>query len=160
MKTLTHEQLMHGGAHAAPPARQSRFRDRASCWRYTRHLGEMVIAMLIGMAVLGLATAAFGNLPGSSDRLIQYAWMGLAMTVPMVAWMRRMGHTRADGVEMTMAMLVPMFANDSSAGIGAPTAELTGLTGLDAREIEARLGACRGEGGNMLRWRPSPAGTP
>jgi hypothetical protein len=36
--------------------------------------------------------------------------MGLAMSAPMVAWMRRMGHPWADCWEMTASMVVPMFA--------------------------------------------------
>ena len=110
MQTLTREQTVHGGAHAAPTARQSRFRDRAAWWRYTRHLAEMVVAMLAGMAALGVAIAAVGELPGIDNPLVQYAWMGAFMSVPMVAWMRRMGHAWADDLEMTVAMLVPMFA--------------------------------------------------
>ena len=110
MQTLTREQTVHGGAHAAPTARQSRFRDRAAWWRYTRHLAEMVVAMLAGMAVLGVVVVALGALPGSDQPLIEYAWMGAFMSAPMVAWMRRRGHTWADGAEMTAAMLVPMFA--------------------------------------------------
>ncbi len=32
------------------------------------------------------------------------------MSAPMVAWMRHRGHPWSDGLEMTAAMLVPMFA--------------------------------------------------
>ena len=110
MQTHTREQMAHAGARAVPPDRRSRFRDRAAWWRYTLHLAEMVVAMLAGMAVLGAADAALGALPGSDRPLIQYAWMGVFMAAPMVAWMRRRGHTWADGAEMTAAMLVPMFA--------------------------------------------------
>ena len=110
MQTPTREQTDHAGARAVPPGGRSRWRNRAAWWRYTRHLAEMVAAMLAGMAVLGVADAALGALPGSDRPLIQYAWMGLFMAAPMVAWMRRRGHTWADGAEMTATMLVPMFA--------------------------------------------------
>jgi hypothetical protein len=70
----------------------------------------MVVAMLAGMAVLGIVVAALGALPGSDRPLIEYAWMGAFMSVPMVAWMRRRGHAWADGAEMIAAMLVPTFA--------------------------------------------------
>jgi hypothetical protein len=106
MQTSTHEQT----AHAVLPGERSRRRDRSAWWRYTRHLAEMVVAMLAGMAVLGVAVVALGELPGSDRPLIEYAWMGLFMSVPMVAWMRRRGHAWADGAEMTAAMLVPTFA--------------------------------------------------
>ena len=36
--------------------------------------------------------------------------MGVAMTIPMVGWMRYRGHPWSDGMEMTAAMLLPMFA--------------------------------------------------
>ena len=110
MQTHTREQMAHAGARAVPPDRRSRFRDRAAWWRYTRHLAEMVVAMLAGMAVLGVVVVALGALPGSDQPLIEYAWMGAFMSAPMVAWMRGRGHAWADGAEMTAAMLVPMFA--------------------------------------------------
>jgi hypothetical protein len=70
----------------------------------------MVVAMLAGMVVLGVLLETLGALPGSDRLLVQYGWMGLFMAVPMVAWMRFRGHAWRDGVEMTAAMLVPMFA--------------------------------------------------
>ncbi len=81
-----------------------------SGWHFTRHLVEMVVAMLAGMAVLGVAVAALGALPGSDQPLIEYGLMGAAMSASMVAWMRYRGHSWSDGMEMTLAMLVPMFA--------------------------------------------------
>ena len=110
MQTPTREQTDHAGARAVPPGGRSRWRNRAAWWRYTRHLAEMVVAMLAGMAVLGVAVAAVGPLPGSDHPLIEYACMGVFMAAPMVVWMRRRGHAWTDGAEMTAAMLVPMFA--------------------------------------------------
>ena len=34
-------------------------------------------------------------------------WMGLSMTVPMVAWMAYRGHTSAQNVEMAGSMIIP-----------------------------------------------------
>ena len=79
-------------------------------WRFTRHLMEMVLAMMAGMAVLGVALAVLGEPPGYSNPLVEYGLMGASMAVPMVAWMRFRGHSWADGGEMTAAMLAPMFA--------------------------------------------------
>jgi hypothetical protein len=79
-------------------------------WRFTLHLLEMVVAMIAGMAVLGVAIWALGEPPGYSDLLARYALMGVAMSAPMVAWMLYRGHPWSDGLEMTAAMLVPMFA--------------------------------------------------
>jgi flagellar biosynthetic protein FliP len=70
----------------------------------------MVVAMIAGMAVLGVAIGLLGEPPGYSDLLARYALMGASMSAPMVAWMRYRGHPWSDGLEMTAAMLVPMFA--------------------------------------------------
>jgi hypothetical protein len=78
--------------------------------RFTLHLLEMVVAMIAGMAVLGMAIWQLGEPPGYSDLLVRYGLMGAFMSVPMVAWMSYRGHPWSDGLEMTAAMLVPMFA--------------------------------------------------
>ena len=79
-------------------------------WRFARHLLEMVVAMIAGMAVLGVALAVLGEPPGYSNPLVEYGLMGASMAAPMVAWMRHRGHSWSDGLEMTVAMLAPMFA--------------------------------------------------
>jgi hypothetical protein len=79
-------------------------------WRFTRHLLEMVVAMLAGMAVLGVAIWALGEPPGYANLLVRYGLMGAFMSAPMVAWMRYQGYSWTDGLEMTAAMLVPMLA--------------------------------------------------
>ena len=79
-------------------------------WRFTRHLLEMVVAMIAGMAVLGVAIGVLGEPPGFANLLVEYGVMGAFMSAPMVGWMRYRGHSWADGLEMTVAMLVPMFA--------------------------------------------------
>jgi hypothetical protein len=82
----------------------------ASGWRFARHLLEMVVAMMAGMAVLGAALAALGEPSGYANLLVQYGVMGAFMAAPMVAWMRHRGHSWRDGGEMTAAMVVPMLA--------------------------------------------------
>jgi hypothetical protein len=79
-------------------------------WRFTRHLLEMLLAMFAGMAVLGVALWALGEPPGYANPLVEYGLMGASMAAPMVAWMRHRGHSWSDGLEMTVAMLAPMFA--------------------------------------------------
>ncbi len=110
MHLLAPRHMTRAGVHAAPVIRDSRFRDRAAWWRYTRHLVEMVVAMVAGMFVMGVAFAAVGNPPGYETLLGMYAYMGAAMSAPMVAWMRRRGHSWADCWEMTASMVLPMFA--------------------------------------------------
>jgi hypothetical protein len=81
---------------------------------FARHFGEMVLAMLLGMVVLGglaeLLFAAFGG--GLSDQSggAQVMLMGVNMTVPMVIWMSYRGHGRVRNAEMAMSMIVPSVA--------------------------------------------------
>ena len=81
---------------------------------FARHFGEMVLAMLLGMLVLGgLAELAFALAGGSlSDQPggTQVMLMGFNMTVPMVLWMSHRGHTTARNVEMALSMIVPSAA--------------------------------------------------
>ena len=85
-------------------------RRRVSGWRFARHLLEMVVAMMIGMGALGVALATLGEPPGYANLFLHYGLMGVSMSLPMVAWMRCRGHSWLDGGEMTVAMLLPMFA--------------------------------------------------
>jgi hypothetical protein len=76
---------------------------------FIRHYLEMVIAMLLGMAVLGIpgfiALEAAGVDTHAAGVLL---WgMALSMTVPMVAWMRHRGHGWLPCWEMAAAMIVP-----------------------------------------------------
>ncbi len=86
-----------------------RFRA-ASAWRLGRHLLEMIAAMMVGMMLLVAGILAFGEPPGYSNVFVEYGLMGASMSGAMVAWMRFRGHAWWEGLEMTTAMLVPMFA--------------------------------------------------
>ena len=98
-------------AGTALPEAGGRVRSRlAAGWRFVRHLLEMVVAMMIGMGLFGLALASMGEPPGYANLLVRYGAMGAFMAAPMVAWMRYRGHSWRDGGEMTAAMLVPMLA--------------------------------------------------
>jgi hypothetical protein len=100
-----------GLAATAPPEGRERVRARLLAgWRFTRHLLEMVAAMVAGMVVLGAALWALGEPPGYANLLVEYGLMGAFMAAPMVAWMRYRGHSWSDGAEMTGAMVVPMLA--------------------------------------------------
>lgn len=85
--------------------------------RFLRHAGEMTIAMLVGMVVLGMAfrqlhVALFGT--GFDDawhehtELAAFA-MAFNMTLPMVWLMRYRGHSWERGGEMAAAMFLPAF---------------------------------------------------
>jgi hypothetical protein len=81
---------------------------------FARHFGEMLIAMFLGMGVLGgLAALGFAATGGSSSDLpggVRVLLMGIYMTVPMVLWMRYRGHAAARNVEMALSMMVPTVA--------------------------------------------------
>jgi predicted permease len=72
---------------------------------FARHYAEMVVAMLLGMLVLGLPLAML--LPEGPE--IELITMASTMTVPMVAWMRHRGHGWQPAWEMSAAMFVPTF---------------------------------------------------
>lgn len=94
---------------AAPEPRLRRYLGAG--WAFTRHLLEMLLAMAAGMVLLGVAVGITGEPPAYLENaLVEYAVMGAFMSAPMVGWMRFRGHAWADGLEMTAAMLVPMFA--------------------------------------------------
>jgi hypothetical protein len=77
--------------------------------RFIRHYLEMVIAMLLGMVVLGVPGAMLLDLAGVDTEAAGVLLIGMAttMTVPMVAWMRHRGHGRLPCWEMAAAMYVP-----------------------------------------------------
>ena len=82
---------------------------------FARHFGEMVLAMLLGMLVLGgvaeLAFAAVGRSLSDQSGGGQVMLMGFNMTVPMVIWMSYRGHDRVRNAEMAASMIVPsLFA--------------------------------------------------
>ena len=78
--------------------------------RFLVHFGEMGLAMLLGMVVLGIINSAI--LVPMGYHLSQFPEvytlaMAFAMTVPMVAWMWFRGHSWRHSAEMTAAMFVP-----------------------------------------------------
>ena len=82
--------------------------------RFAAHFGEMVLVMIAGMLVVGgaltLLAASLGAGPGVLERdapAVVLLGMGFSMTVPMVWWMQRRGHSPAATREMAAAMIVP-----------------------------------------------------
>jgi len=71
---------------------------------FIRHYLEMVVAMLLGMLVLGLPLATLLHAPE-----LELLNMAITMTLPMVAWMRYRGHGWQPVWEMSAAMFVPTF---------------------------------------------------
>jgi hypothetical protein len=84
---------------------------RASVWRFVRHYLEMVVAMMLGMAVLGpVESVLLDPLGWQAVRAVpelRALIMATNMTVAMVAWMRYRRHGWAASTEMAAAMYLP-----------------------------------------------------
>lgn len=86
--------------------------------RFVRHLLEMVVAMMLGMVVLGVAFRGLhgllfgGGFDAAFQRHVVLSSMAMAfnMTLPMLLWMRHRGHSWERGGEMAAAMFVPALA--------------------------------------------------
>jgi hypothetical protein len=81
------------------------------------HLGEMVLAMVVGMIVLGALDRAIVAAAGASvndlrDTVPEVVALVMAfnMTAGMTVWMRHRGHSWARVAEMGGAMFVPAIA--------------------------------------------------
>lgn len=75
------------------------------------HLGEMVLAMMVGMCLLALPSGAVVSALGysNSDPAVSALVMTFNMTVPMVVWMLVRGDTRERAGEMGAAMVIPVI---------------------------------------------------
>jgi hypothetical protein len=85
--------------------------------QFVRHLGEMTVAMMVGMVAFGMITGVATAANGStfeearlSQPELMVSLMAISMTVPMVAWMRHRGHGWQSSAEMSAAMVAPAFA--------------------------------------------------
>jgi hypothetical protein len=100
----------------------------ASTRHFVRHYVEMVGAMFLGMAILGVPAGWALSAMGSSwsalnDDAPALMFLGMAttMTVPMVAWMRYRGHGWRANTEMSASMFLPTFAVIGLLGAGVLT---------------------------------------
>lgn len=87
-------------------------RPQAIAWRhFLRHYLEMIAAMFVGMAVLGIAVRGALALTGlefpGGDEWASVE-MAAEMSIGMVVWMRYRGHGWASSLEMTAAMFAPL----------------------------------------------------
>ena len=85
--------------------------------RFVRHYVEMVAAMFLGMAVLGVPAGWALSAVGSSwaelhteAPALMLLGMAVTMTVPMVGWMAYRGHGWRANAEMSASMFLPTFA--------------------------------------------------
>jgi hypothetical protein len=82
----------------------------AGAKQFLRHYGEMVVAMFLGMAVLGLPVDWAMSSAGADSDAFMFLGMATTMTVPMVGWMIYRGHGWRANAEMSASMFVPAFA--------------------------------------------------
>jgi hypothetical protein len=101
--------------HRRSSPRRAR-RITSSTRHFVRHYVEMVVAMFLGMAVLGAPIGwALGAIGSSWSELttdapaLMLVAMAMTMTVPMLGWMRYRGHGWRANTEMSASMLVPTF---------------------------------------------------
>jgi hypothetical protein len=83
--------------------------------RFVRHLAEMILAMLVGMAVWGAILSLVLNPIGLGGEVrtypeVRYGLMAVFMSVPMVLLMRYRKHSWGRGMEMVLGMVAPMAA--------------------------------------------------
>jgi hypothetical protein len=119
--------------------------------RFLMHFGEMVLAMLLGMAAFIVVNSAIlipMGFPYLSSRLYPEAYslaMAVAMTIPMVAWMCIRKHPWRMSAEMAGAMIVPTVLLIAVCSIGhLPSAVL--LTGTHILMLPAMLAVM------LYRW--------
>jgi hypothetical protein len=106
-------------APIAVPAHEHEHRQQstglAQVGRFLRHLAEMILAMLLGMAVWGaifnmlLGPTGYAGVVRANPEL-RFGLMAFFMAVPMVLLMRYQGHSWERGGEMALAMAAPMAA--------------------------------------------------
>ena len=81
-----------------------------SAKHFLRHYGEMVVAMFLGMAILGLPVDWIMSSAGADSDAFMFLGMATTMTVPMAGWMLYRGHGWRANAEMSASMFVPAFA--------------------------------------------------
>jgi hypothetical protein len=88
-----------------------------SAVQFLRHLGEMLLAMIVGMMVLGALDRGVLAAAGTSASHVRDAApevvavvMAFNMSAGMAVWMRHRGHVWARIAEMAGAMFVPAVA--------------------------------------------------
>ena len=77
---------------------------------FLRHYAEMVLAMFLGMAVLGFPVDWVMDRLGADSDAWMFVAMATTMTVPMVGWMIYRGHGWRANTEMSASMFIPAFA--------------------------------------------------
>jgi hypothetical protein len=115
---MPHPNVHHSATDLHRPSSPRHARRITSSTRhFVRHYVEMVVAMFLGMAVLGAPIGwALGAIGSSWSELntdaptLMLLAMAMTMTVPMIGWMRYRGHGWQANTEMSASMFLPTFA--------------------------------------------------
>jgi len=120
----------------------------SSTRHFIRHYAEMVVAMFLGMVVLGMPAGWALSAAGSSTSeltsdapALMLLGMAFTMTVPMVAWMRYRGHGWRANTEMAASMVLPTLAAIGLLAAGVMTDIGTVLAGEHVVMLLAMLAA-------------------
>jgi hypothetical protein len=130
-------------------ARPTRLRQTL---RFLLHFGEMVLAMMVGMAIFAvvnsmiLIPSGFVYLSASVYPQAYALVMAVSMTVAMVAWMSIRKHPRRLSAEMAGAMLVPTVLLIAICWIAHLPSDVL-LTGTHVLMLPAMLAVM------LYRWR-------
>ena len=119
--------------------------------RFALHGIEMVVSMIVGMAVLGIAVDALARSAGIADLYHELPVLGTLvmtaiMTGPMALWMAVRGHDRRMIGEMSAAMVVPAVGLIAASAVGLVAARSVPML-TDPLMYAAMLVAM------LLRWR-------
>jgi hypothetical protein len=107
----------------------------------------MAAAMMLGMVPLGIVLSALGrpNLDTQSPEAYALA-MTVSMLLPMVAWMRILGHSWERTTEMSAAMSVPVVL----LAVGSLIGSLPHTAAIEGMNIVMWVGML---GAMLFRWR-------
>jgi hypothetical protein len=97
---------------------------------FVLHLLEMTLAMMVGMLLFGALVGVIASASGSTLDVVRTGQpelfalgMATSMSVTMVGWMRRRGHSRRASGEAAAAMFVPVFLLIACYWAGAVSAD-------------------------------------
>jgi hypothetical protein len=114
---LNDGMLLSTAAEAQRAATRQQRRRLKGAGHFIRHLGEMVLAMMVGMMALGALDGVILSVAGTSVAHVRNSVpevvalaMAFNMTVGMTAWMRYRRHAWAMCAEMAGAMFAPAMA--------------------------------------------------
>ena len=97
-----------------PKSLKARLRPTSPVGHFVHHYLQMVVAMLVGMIVLGPVWSLAGDALGITALLQQpepaVLIMATNMTIAMCGWMRYRGHRWRPTLEMAAAMYLPFLA--------------------------------------------------